>query len=50
MRSRFTRRSTTEDPLFRTEPFCGILGETSIGSSDPVEFIRTATSFSSPGC
>jgi acyl-CoA reductase-like NAD-dependent aldehyde dehydrogenase len=37
--------ASTEDPLFRTEPFCGILAETSIGSPDPIDFIRTATSF-----
>jgi aldehyde dehydrogenase (NAD(P)+) len=35
----------TDDPLFRTEPFCGILSETSIGTTDPVEFMRTSTAF-----
>ena len=37
--------SSADDPLFRTEPFCGILSETSVGSSDPVDFMRTATAF-----
>ncbi len=35
----------TDEPLFVTEPFCGILSETSVGSSDPVEFLATATAF-----
>lgn len=35
----------SDDPLFRTEPFCGILSETSLGSTDPVEFLETATTF-----
>jgi acyl-CoA reductase-like NAD-dependent aldehyde dehydrogenase len=33
------------EPLFRTEPFCGILSETSVGSTDPVEFFDAATRF-----
>jgi acyl-CoA reductase-like NAD-dependent aldehyde dehydrogenase len=33
------------EPLFRTEPFCGILGETSLASTDPVEFLSEATRF-----
>src|SRR5262245_28755830 len=37
--------AATDDPLFRTEPFCGILSETSIGTTDPVEFLRTSTVF-----
>jgi acyl-CoA reductase-like NAD-dependent aldehyde dehydrogenase len=37
--------SSADDPLFRTEPFCGILSETSVGSSDPVEFLGEVTSF-----
>ena len=36
---------SSDDPLFRTEPFCGILSETSVGSRDPVDFLRTATAF-----
>jgi aldehyde dehydrogenase (NAD(P)+) len=34
-----------DDPLFRTEPFCGILSETSVGTTDPIEFLGTATTF-----
>jgi acyl-CoA reductase-like NAD-dependent aldehyde dehydrogenase len=34
-----------DEPLFRTEPFCGILSETSIGSANPVEFLDQATAF-----
>jgi aldehyde dehydrogenase (NAD(P)+) len=34
-----------DDPLFRTEPFCGILSETRVGSTDPVEFLETVTWF-----
>jgi aldehyde dehydrogenase (NAD(P)+) len=37
--------SSQEDPLFRTEPFCGILSETSIASPDPLDFLDTATTF-----
>lgn len=37
--------ATTDDPLFRTEPFCGILSETSLGSADPADFIRAASTF-----
>jgi acyl-CoA reductase-like NAD-dependent aldehyde dehydrogenase len=37
--------SSTDDPLFRTEPFCGILSETSVGSTDPVDFLHTSTAF-----
>ena len=33
------------EPLFRTEPFCGMLSETSVGSTDPVEFLAEATRF-----
>lgn len=33
------------EPLFRTEPFCGILAETSVGSRDPAEFLAAATTF-----
>ena len=35
----------TTEPLFRTEPFCGILSETTLGSADPVEFLAAATRF-----
>ena len=33
------------DPVFSTEPFCALLSETSIGSSDPAEFLATVTPF-----
>lgn len=37
--------SNRTDPLFRTEAFCGILAETSVGSTDPAEFLAAATRF-----
>ena len=37
--------ASEDQALFRTEPFCGILSETSVGSSDPVEFLAVATRF-----
>jgi aldehyde dehydrogenase (NAD(P)+) len=37
--------SDADDPLFRTEPFCGILSETAVGSADPIEFLSTTTAF-----
>jgi acyl-CoA reductase-like NAD-dependent aldehyde dehydrogenase len=33
------------EPLFHTEPFCGLLSETSVGSTDPIEFLAEATRF-----
>ena len=33
------------EALFRTEPFCGLLSETSVGSTDPVEFLAESTRF-----
>jgi hypothetical protein len=33
------------EKLFHTEPFCGILAETSVGSADPVEFLGAAAAF-----
>jgi acyl-CoA reductase-like NAD-dependent aldehyde dehydrogenase len=33
------------EPLFTTEPFCGMLSEVSIGSNDPVEFLAEAVRF-----
>jgi acyl-CoA reductase-like NAD-dependent aldehyde dehydrogenase len=33
------------EPLFFTEPFCGILSQTEVGSNDPVEFLAAATRF-----
>ena len=44
----FVRGLEAEDrgePLFRTEPFCGILSETAVASTDPVAFLDAATSF-----
>jgi aldehyde dehydrogenase (NAD(P)+) len=32
-------------PQFTVEPFCSILSEVSVGSADPLEFLRAATSF-----
>lgn len=37
--------SDTDDPVFRTEPFCGVLSETTVGSADPVEFLSSAVAF-----
>jgi acyl-CoA reductase-like NAD-dependent aldehyde dehydrogenase len=37
--------AASDDPLFRTEPFCSILSETSVGSLDPLEFLDAATTF-----
>lgn len=34
-----------DDPAFRTEPFCSILSETSVGEDDPVAFLEEATRF-----
>lgn len=33
------------DPLFRTEPFCSIISETSVSSTDPAEFLAATTTF-----
>jgi hypothetical protein len=33
------------EPAFWTEPFCSILSETTLGSSDPVEFLDAAVTF-----
>lgn len=37
--------SNTSEQLFRTEPFCGVLSETSIAGTDPVQFLQAATVF-----
>ncbi len=37
--------SDEREPLFRTEPFCGVLSETSVASTDPVAFLGEATRF-----
>ena len=34
-----------DEPLFSIEPFCGIISETSVGSTDAVEFLEAATAF-----
>lgn len=34
-----------DESLFSTEPFCGILSETALGSADPVEFLERVTEF-----
>jgi len=38
--------SNTRETNFFTEPFCAILSEVSIGSTDPLEFIQAAVPFS----
>ncbi|WP_437574983.1 hypothetical protein [Sorangium sp. So ce887] len=35
--------SDADEPLFSTEPLCGVLSIVEIGSSDPVEFLEAAT-------
>jgi acyl-CoA reductase-like NAD-dependent aldehyde dehydrogenase len=35
----------TDDPLFRTEPFCGLLSETTLPAGDAAEFLGQATKF-----
>jgi acyl-CoA reductase-like NAD-dependent aldehyde dehydrogenase len=37
--------ATADEPLFNTEPFCSILSETSVSSSDPIEFLDRAVDF-----
>jgi aldehyde dehydrogenase (NAD(P)+) len=37
--------ASNDDALFRTEPFCGILSEASVGTTDPAEFLSAATRF-----
>ncbi|HEY6098703.1 MAG TPA: aldehyde dehydrogenase, partial [Anaeromyxobacter sp.] len=34
-----------DEPFFRTEAFCAVLGETAVGSEDPAEFLDAAVSF-----
>lgn len=41
-------RGVPEDsrsPFFEVEPFCALISETCVGSSDPVEFLAAATEF-----
>lgn len=35
----------TDNPLFQTEPFCGLVSETTLASRDPIEFLASATTF-----
>jgi acyl-CoA reductase-like NAD-dependent aldehyde dehydrogenase len=37
--------SAPDEPLFRTEPFCAVLTETAVGSTDPVDFLAATTRF-----
>jgi len=37
--------SNEDDPIFRVEPFCGILSQTEIASADPVDFLDKLTTF-----
>ena len=37
--------SAPTDPLFRVEPFCSIISEARIGSTDPIEFLESAVEF-----
>jgi hypothetical protein len=37
--------ASSDDPAFRTEPFCAILSETSVGSEDPIRFLEEAVEF-----
>ncbi len=34
-----------DDELFRTEAFCAVLAETSVGSEDPIEYLERAVTF-----
>jgi aldehyde dehydrogenase (NAD(P)+) len=36
---------SADDPAFRTEPFCALLSETSVGSEDPLEYLDAAVRF-----
>jgi len=37
--------SNDDEPLFRVEPFCSILSETQLGTSDPIQFLYAVTGF-----
>jgi acyl-CoA reductase-like NAD-dependent aldehyde dehydrogenase len=37
--------SVADEPLFRVEPFCGILSQTSLPAKDPAAFLAAATTF-----
>jgi acyl-CoA reductase-like NAD-dependent aldehyde dehydrogenase len=34
-----------QEPLFTTESFCPVLGETAVGSTDPIDFLNKAVDF-----
>ncbi len=36
---------STQEPLFTTESFCSVLGETAVGSNDPIDFLDKAVEF-----
>jgi acyl-CoA reductase-like NAD-dependent aldehyde dehydrogenase len=37
--------AASDDPAFRTEPFCALLSETTVGSDDPLEYLARAVPF-----
>lgn len=37
--------SRADDPIFSTEPFCGLVSETTLSAGQPAEFLRDATVF-----
>ena len=37
--------AAADDPLWREEAFCSLVGETQVGSEDPVEFLDAAVTF-----
>ncbi|HEY6003941.1 MAG TPA: aldehyde dehydrogenase family protein [Anaeromyxobacter sp.] len=37
--------ASSDDPLFRTEAFCGLIGETAVGSPDALQFLDEAVAF-----
>jgi aldehyde dehydrogenase (NAD(P)+) len=37
--------AASRDPAFTTEPFCSLLSETSVGSTDPAEYLARAVEF-----
>lgn len=37
--------SRTDEPIFETEPFCGLISETTLPETDPAEFLSAVTSF-----
>lgn len=37
--------ANADDPVFHTEPFCGLISETALDASEPAEFLAKATAF-----